>query len=189
VDLATLGDRNIYFLLDDPPIIRSRSYFDYRNQQTYHGSDVGANHIEDVFNFLSETCPPKTAIVVPHYGGRPANPKWHRPELERLVEVFSEHQRSESWAAGFHAAGYRLGIVAGGDDHIGRPGYGFLSYDDLPAERPSGLGLVAIQAMSLTRESIFASLYGRRVYATTGARIMLDLANQPLHPNGESLLR
>src|SRR6266404_861467 len=140
------GDHNVYFVTDDPPIIRCRSYFDYRNQQTYHGSTVGANHIEDVYNFLTEHCPPGTVFVVPHYGGRPANPKWHRPELERLIEIFSEHQRSESWAAPFRKRGYRLGNIGAGDDHIGRPGYGFLRYGALVADQPAGLGLVGIQA-------------------------------------------
>src|SRR5262249_9422251 len=121
-------------------------------------------------------CPRGTVMVVPHYGGRPANPKWHRPDLERLIEIFSEHRRSEDWAGAFHAAGYRLGNVAGGDDHIGRPGNGFLSYGDGPDDKPYGLGLVAIQAASLTRESVFAALYERRVYATTGARILLDVS-------------
>jgi SAM-dependent methyltransferase len=170
------GDHNVYFVTDDAPIVRSRSYFDYRNQQTFHGSDVCANHIEDVYNFLVEQCPRGTVMVVPHYGGRPANPKWHRPDLERLIEIFSEHRRSEDWAGQFHAAGYRLGNVAGGDDHIGRPGNGFLAYGDAPDDKPYGLGLVAIQAPSLTRESVFAALYDRRVYATTGARILLDVS-------------
>jgi hypothetical protein len=180
------GDHNVYFAGDDAPIVRSRSYFDYRNHQTFHGSDVGANHVEDVYNFLTDRCPPGTVMVVPHFGGRPANPKWHRPDLERLIEIFSEHRRSEDWAGQFHAAGYRLGNVAGGDDHIGRPGNGFLAYGDAPDERPYGLGLAAIQAASLTRESIFAALYQRRVYATTGARILLDVSIDG-HPMGSEL--
>jgi hypothetical protein len=41
--------------------------------------------------------------------------------------------------------------------------------------------------MSLTRESIFASLYGRRVYATTGARILLDFTIDG-HPMGSDVV-
>jgi hypothetical protein len=173
--------------MSDPPLMRSRSYYDYRNQQAFHGADISANHIEDVFNFLTDRCPPASAIVVPHFGGRPAHPKWHRPELERLIKIFSEHQRSEVWAASFRATGRFLGNTAGGDDQIGRPGYGFLAYIDSPEDRPSGLGLVAIQAANLTRESVFASLYNRRVYATTGARILLDFVING-HPMGSELV-
>ena len=36
------------------------------------------------------------------------------------------------------------------------------------------MALIAVQAEQLTRESIFRALYDRRVYATSGARILLD---------------
>jgi hypothetical protein len=169
------GDHNIYFADEDPPIVRSRLFYDYRNRRMYQGGAVCANHIEDVYNFLTSNCQPGRVVVAPHFGGRPANPKWHRPELERLIEVFSEHQRSETWAMAFHKKGFRMGIIAGGDNHIGRPGNGCLHFD--PNLRPQlyGLGLIAFQATDLTREAIFRALYDRRVYATTGARIILDV--------------
>ena len=180
------GDRNVYFVEDDPPIARSRSFYDYRNPHAFHGSGVQANHVEDLFNFIIERCPAGTALVVPHFGGRAANLKWHRPDLERLVEVFSEHKRSEGWANLFRK-NRRMGSVAGGDDHICRPGNGFLAYDDSGKEQPYGLGLVAIQAQALTREDVFEALYNRRVYATTGARILLDVTINE-HPMGSELI-
>lgn len=168
------GDRNVYFADDDPPIVRSRSFYDYRNTQTYHGTAPQVNHVEDLFNWLSEHCSPGTVFVAAHFGGRPANKQWHRPELERLVEAFSEHKRSEHWANTFRA-GRRLGVIAGGDDHIGRPGNGFLAYSDKGDRESFGLGLVGIQAEEFTREGVFDALYHRRVYATTGARMLVNL--------------
>ncbi len=44
------------------------------------------------------------------------------------------------------------------------------------------MALVAVQAEELSRESIFRALYDRRVYATSGARILLDfrVGGQPM---------
>lgn len=168
------GDRNVYFAEDDPPIIRSRSYFDYRNTHNYHGFAAQANHVEDLFNWLSEHCTLGSVFVAAHFGGRPANKQFHRPELERLIEIFSEHRRSENWAYTFRSE-RQLGIIAGGDDHIGRPGNGFLAYSDKGKEQSFGLGLVGIQAKEFTREGVFRALYHKQVYATTGARILLNV--------------
>jgi SAM-dependent methyltransferase len=170
------GDHNIYFADEDPPIVRSRLFYDYRNRRMYQGDAVCANHIEDVYNFLTANCQPGRVAIAAHFGGRPANPKWHHPEFVRLIEVFSECQRSETWAMAFHKSGYRMGIIASGDNHIGRPGNGCLHFDSGLRPQPYGLGLIAFQANELTREAIFRALYDRRVYATTGARIVLDVS-------------
>lgn len=168
------GDHNVYFADDDPPIIRSRPYYDYRNARLYHGQDAGANHIEDLFNALALQCVPERVFTAPHFGGRPANSKWVRREFDRFVEIFSEHQNSETWALPFLTD--KLGVVGGGDDHIGRPGNGFLHFDSSLEPSPYGRGLVAVEALALTRAAIFDALYHRRVYATTGARILLRVS-------------
>lgn len=114
-------------------------------------------------------------MVAPHFGGRQANPNWHNGKLERFIEIFSEHRRAHDWAYEFMRRDYRLGIIAGGDDHGGRPGYGFLVNPLLPGIkfRGAGAGLVAVLAPSLTREAIFDALFARHAYATTGQRTLL----------------
>ncbi|MCA9014684.1 MAG: DUF3604 domain-containing protein, partial [Planctomycetaceae bacterium] len=57
--------------------------------------------------------------------------------------------------------GYRLGVVASTDDHLGHPG----GYRE---------GLAAIKATELTREALFDAIRNRRTYAVTGDRIELD---------------
>ncbi len=173
-ECAVGGDRNVYFRGDDPPISRARTMYDHRNMHLYHGPARGANHVEDLYRWLDEAVGEHEALVIPHWGGRPADARWLDPRYEGLVEIFSEHQNSEKWSQGFRTQGMRLGVVAGGDDHIGRPGNGFLAYTPgFPPWSGSGKGLVAVLAQR-NREDVFQALRRRRAYATTGARILVQ---------------
>ncbi|MGH9118476.1 MAG: DUF3604 domain-containing protein, partial [Acidimicrobiales bacterium] len=172
------------------------------------GSDRGT--LLDLFTALEGT----EALVVPHHtgvrwggtegnvsSGATPNPDWryHDPRLRRLIEIYSGHGQSERYdpehplsyenAAydlassnpGPHYAwdawgrGYELGVIAGSDNHHGQPGRG-------------ELGLTGFWAPELTREAIYGALTGRRTYATTGARILLDftLNGAPMGATAES---
>ena len=169
------GDHNVYFLADDPPCYRTRSYYNYSNLQMYHGPEPQVNHVEDLFITLARQFDEKTVFAIPHWGGRHGNPAWHNPRVQRMIEIFSEHQRSEHWATDFLKNRHRLGIMASTDGHYGNPGYGYLkpSYDWTKQE--IGMAAVAVYAEERTRESIFRALYDRRVYATSGDRIILEV--------------
>lgn len=132
----------------------------------------------------------------------PERYNWWGPESEkqRLVEIYSDHGSSESYSGPFPithgappawfprswrddrclpglgnyvqealAGGLRLGIVAGSDRH------------DYPVdERVHPLsvypgGLTGVWADELTDEALWRSLWNRRVYGTSGARIVLEL--------------
>ena len=170
------GDHNIFFLQDDPPIFRSRSFYDYGNLEMYHGEETQRNHVEDLFTSLDPLLDEKDLFAIPHWGGRRANPNFHHPELQRMIEIFSEHQRSEEWAMPFLEKGYRLGIIASTDGHYGNPGYGFLRPASEGETQKVGLASVAVYALEQTRASIFRALYDRQVYATSGVRIILWFA-------------
>jgi len=125
------------------------------------------------------------AIMIPHHpanhlGHRGANLQWLDPEVSPVIEIFSEwgnaeHDRAPSpyirhteggrWTQNtlqhFLKQGYRLGVVASTDDHLGFPG----GYRE---------GLAAVFAKELTREAIFDALRSRRCYAVSGDRIRLD---------------
>jgi len=115
---------------------------------------------------------------------------WSEPmngTFETALEIYSAHGSSEmfapddplayesvrylpSWAApGRHyardawAAGHRLGVVSGSDNHSGQPG------------QPH-FGLTAVKTTELTRESVFAAIAQRRTYATTGERIYVEFS-------------
>jgi hypothetical protein len=125
------------------------------------------------------------AILIPHH---PSNRLGHRgtdirlldPAVSPVMEIYSEwgcaeHDRAplpykrhteggrwtkNTWQS-FLEGGYRLGVVASTDDHLGFPG----GYRE---------GLAAVKAKELTREGIFDALRSRRTYAVTGDRIEID---------------
>jgi len=179
------GDRNVYYLEDDRPMFRSDD-----GEYPTPGALFAALRSE-------------IALVVPHH---PANRGNHcdwkdsDPQIERLVEIFSEWGSSEcsvndgnpyamktlaetpeqldsgEVAAGFVqtalALGRRIGFTAGGDDHQGHPGDLTLR----PGSPPRASGLMAVRATTRTREAIWKALHDRHCYGTTGARIIVDFA-------------
>jgi hypothetical protein len=181
---ATGGDHNVYFMDDDPPIYRSRANFTYTSFNNYQGSDIQANHVEDLYLMLARHYTDKNIFITPHWGGRRGNNLWHNPTLERLIEVFSDHQRSEDWTQGYLSAGHKLGIMASSDGHIGKPGYSntypkTLKDDirDIDWDKEEiGTSLIAVYAGALERKDIFDAMYDRHCYATTGDRILLDFS-------------
>ena len=177
------GDHNVYFLGDDPPLYRSDNYYDPTNLQMYHGPDPKVAHVEELLAKLEARFATEKAICIPHWGGRHGNPEFHNPKVQRLVEIFSEHRRSEDWVTKYLAKGHRVGIMASGDDHYGNPGLGYLRPSYEWAGQEIGMAAVAVYAEEHTRESIFQALYDRRCYATSGDRIVLDLQCDG-HPMG-----
>jgi hypothetical protein len=133
-------------------------------------------------------------ILIPHHVKTWTDWSLHEPDLEPLMEIYSCWGQSESpgmdlWnkaqtpAAGAWEAlrrGYKLGMIASSDNHVGMPGRSYPG--DRQAQTPFKGGLCAIWAESLTRESLFAALRARRCYGTTGDRIILrfSIDGQPM---------
>lgn len=121
-------------------------------------------------------------------------------EQQRLVEIYSMHGASESYDGPYPvthgnprgwfprflrddrvpsgygnyyqealAAGLRLGVVAGSDRHDYAVDERFHPVDIYPR------GLTAVWAEELTDEEIWKALWNRRVYGTTGARMVMEL--------------
>lgn len=125
------------------------------------------------------------AIIVPHHPGymegtAGAEPRLWEPEVSPLLEMFSEHGNAECDTAPFDyvrhsmgpritshtmqyllSEGYRFGIIASTDDHLGFPG-------------AFGEGKAAVLATELTRQAVFDALKKRRTYGVTGDKIYLD---------------
>lgn len=130
------------------------------------------------------------ALTIPHHTGDLQHEfDWnhHDPRFRRLVEIFQVRGSYEydgcpldprSFGRTFSPGrtvrdallrGYRLGFTAGGEHE--------------------GVGVTAVIAKELTRDALFQALYNRRVYGTTGARMLLDftIGGQPLGSELENI--
>jgi hypothetical protein len=120
-----------------------------------------------------------------HSAGGPIATNWNFPPdpiLEPVTEVVSVHGSSEAadspvpiyspqqgnFVRDALDRGFRFGFVGSGDSHDGHPGLAHLG-------GPTG-GVAAILSEHLTRESILEAIRARRVYATSGPRIVLRTA-------------
>jgi hypothetical protein len=124
----------------------------------------------------------KEAITVPHHvAGGPIAYDWnyYNPDFQPLTEISSIHGNCEYLGSprGIYrpqenhsvqdalARGYKLGIVASGDSHNGHPG----------RRDPGAItaGLMGVYAEELTRESVWKALKRKRVYGTSGTRMIV----------------
>jgi uncharacterized protein DUF3604 len=163
------GHRHVLYFAEDGPVF---SAFDPRYQTPTQ---------------LWDALRGQPALTFAHHSaGGPISTNWRYrpdPELEPVTEIVSMHGNSESPDAPFPIYapvagnfvndvlrdGVRLGFIGSGDSHDGHPGS---SYRDTP----QGFGLAALWASELTRDAIRHALTERRVYATNGARILLELS-------------
>ncbi|MFH1089859.1 MAG: DUF3604 domain-containing protein [Candidatus Uhrbacteria bacterium] len=158
------GDRNVIYKEENNPIFRSSHALleDFKDLAT------DAPTAKELFKKLRS----KKVIVFAHVGGRYADLRIHDEKIEKAVEIHSGWGTFE-WF--FHDAlkrGYKIGVVANSDGHKGRPG---ASYPGVSHFGSFG-GLTCVMSPRLTRKNVFESLYNRRCYATTGARIYLDVS-------------
>jgi hypothetical protein len=147
----------------------------------------------DVFSFLADgsrepaelwaRIAPFGGVTIPHHPlGGPVPVDWSVPsdeERETVVEICSVHGSSEATGVerGIYRpvpghsvrdaldAGNRLGLIAAGDTHDGHPG-----------RRTVGAvanGLAALRTDDRTRAGVLTALAERRVYGTSGPRILV----------------
>jgi hypothetical protein len=109
-------------------------------------------------------------MVIPH-AHCPGNWADHFPKAVRNVEIHSVHASFEWFGRYFLESGNKVGFLGSSDSHTGTPG-------DLTAAtgvRVRG-GLAPVFTCGLKRENIWDALWNRHCYATSGARIFLDLS-------------
>ncbi len=162
------GHRHVLYFSDDGEL--------------YSSVDPAYDHPGELWQALRG----RRALTIAHHSaGGPISTDWSiapDPELEPITEIVSVHGSSEALdsPAVIHrpvpgnfvrdalARGYRLGFLGSSDGHDGHPGLGHLA-------SPTG-GLAAILAEELTREAVYEALRARRVYATSGPRILLRVS-------------
>ena len=171
------GDRNVFFKEEGGVIGRSSTAL----VETTELADSCCPSVEGLFARMEQEQQRRDVMLIPHVGGRYADLARHHAGLEPVVEVHSAWGTFEWMLDDAFSRGYRIGIVANSDGHKGRPGASF------PGAGKFGSygGLTAILSDTLDRNSVWDAYQQRRVYATTGARILLDVQTSAGHSIGE----
>ncbi|MEF8820647.1 MAG: DUF3604 domain-containing protein, partial [Halovenus sp.] len=161
------GDHNVYFRDDEEAIHRSSLW------QVEDGTDRGRGTYpaEALYEAYADR---DDVLIIPHRGGRPATLDVYDPDLTPFVEILSVWGIFEWYGQEALERGYDVGFVAGSDDHTGRPGASHPT-NEADWSFPIEGGLMAARADGLSRSSLWDAFTGRRVYGTTGARILLDV--------------
>jgi hypothetical protein len=139
----------------------------------------------------------KSALTFAHHSaGGPVSTNWaYRPdpEIEPVTEIVSVHGSSEAedspgriynpvsgnFVRDVLDTGLQFGFIGSSDSHDGHPGQAQLATAE-------GSGLAGIFSEELNRGAIRKALLARSVYATTGARIWLEVELDG-HPMGSSI--
>lgn len=160
------GDHNVYYLADDQPIHRSSHW------QIADRSDEATDRypIDRLHTTMADR---QDVLILPHIGGRRANLDFHRADFGPVIEIQSVHGLFWWFAEEALRRGLRVGFIAGSDDHTGRPGSTLPTSADIHFGMRGGL--IAAYAERLDRESLWEAIRARRVYGTTGERIIVNL--------------
>ena len=183
----TYGHRNVYYRDGRGPVFRAL--------------DPESNTPERLWACLE---PHEAMTVAHHVGGGALATDWDvvPGPLEWLVEICSVQGVSEAYGVEASvdrpvkgafvrdalARGYRLGFIGSGDTHDGHPG-----------QKSQGAltgGTLGVYSPSLTREAVWEAFRQRRVYATSGPRMILNfrVADSPMGsavtwPAGQGVLQ
>ena len=159
------GDHNVWYRNEGRPIYRSsRALVDDRRDM-----ETDAHSSQDLIDRLQD----EDALVVAHVGGRYADVKYaHDGELEPSVEIHSAWGTFEWILWDALESNYKVGIVASSDGHKGRPGASY------PGDSTFGSygGLTCHLLEDLSRDSLFTAFRRRHHYATTGARMFVNVS-------------
>lgn len=112
----------------------------------------------------------RDVLIIPH-AHQAGDYRLNDPELEPLVEIMSQHGNFEWFGRMYLKHGHQVGFVAASDNHLSQPGYSAPKNASLA--QWGGLG--AVMAPTKTRDGIFDAMKSLRVYATSGARIILEM--------------
>ena len=108
-------------------------------------------------------------LIIPHCH-QPGDWRMNDPDLQILVEIFSQHGTFQWFGERYLERGYQMGFVAASDDHLGHPGYTGTMRGGVQRG-----GLTAVMATEKTNDAIFSALRDRVTYATSGERMILDV--------------
>ena len=161
---AVGGDHNVWYIKEGRPIYRSSRALIYDDTDIQNDAHTSKELIEKLKN--------ENAMVVAHVGGRYADITYaYNAKLEPSVEIHSAWGTFEWMLEDAFRENYRVGVVAASDGHKGRPGASY------PGDSLFGSygGLTCHLLKKLDRKTLFKEFRSRHHYATTGARIYLNV--------------
>ena len=165
---AVGGDRNVHYRHEGETIHRS-SHAQIADPTDMVDEESDAHDAHALFEKLKG----KDCVMAAHVGGRYADITFaHDEALEAAVEVHSCWGTFEWIVWDAFEKGYRVGIVGNSDGHKGRPGADFPGASFFGSQG----GLTCFIAPRLDRDAIFDAMRRRRHFATTGNRMLLDVA-------------
>ncbi len=164
------GDHNVLYLKDDQPIHRCSHW------QIHDGSsdDDDCYPLSALWETFGER---NDVMAIAHVGGRYANLDFWSEKFSGLIEVHSHHGTFEWLMREAIDRGLVFGVVGQSDDHSGRVGLSgplrplsrdFVTFDVFG-------GMTGIYCERLDRDTIWQALGARHCYATSGARMLLDV--------------
>ncbi len=165
------GDHNIYYLGDEA---------DFYPHSTWTSALYGQSNDNcryPISELWEEFRGRKDVMAIPHIGGRAGSLDYFDPEFISVIEIHSHHGTFEWFAREAMERGIKVGFVATSDDHTCRPGLSYPLQDvkQVAAAFDVSNGFTAVFAKEFTREGIWEAIKSRRCYATTFARIGLDV--------------
>ncbi|ELY57029.1 DUF3604 domain-containing protein [Natronolimnohabitans innermongolicus] len=176
------GDHNVYYRHTDEPLVASGSWQDGDGFRKHEGTYP----IEALYDRYEGR---DDVLIVPHQGGRPArlrDPDRDAIDADRttLVEINSIWGVFEWFGQEAIERGYRVGFVCSSDDHTGRLGAArptnHFEVDETASLQAADFnvsgGLMAASLSDLSRDELWDAMTERRVYGTTGERILLETA-------------
>ncbi len=119
---------------------------------------------------LRKEFPIDEVLVIPH-AHQAGDYRQSDPEVERLVEIMSQHGTFEWFGKMYLKQGHQVGFIAGSDNHLSQPGY----TSPKPGYMSQRGGLAAVMAGEGGRDAIFDAMKSLNTYATTGDKIIMDV--------------
>ncbi|UCG16530.1 MAG: DUF3604 domain-containing protein [Phycisphaerales bacterium] len=161
---APYGDHNVYFEKHGARISKAE--------------DADSHTLPKLYRCLDAVRDTRVQVI-PHVGGAIGNWDYHHPAFETLAEIYSVHGGFEAFGEIALQKGYTVGFVGASDSHSGQIG-GFPP-GNVAGHYTHG-GLTAAWVRENSRSAFLEALANRRVYATSGPRILLTfrINGQPM---------
>ena len=168
-------------------------YTDKDRLELFRGMYPGTRRLDAVYDHFDGR---EDVVAGPHVHHTRDFFAFHNPAVQRFLEICSMWGVFEELVFDAVARGARIGFTGGGDCHEGHCGF---SVEDPDRQGTRGhtfapglrykCGMTAALLPALDRRELLQALRSHRIYATTGARMLLDFSVADVDMGGEGVTR